>query len=298
MCSSDLRRISVTTHRNREFSRWSSAIRSSPLRVRLGSSASLRHRCKVHILTPSVRAISLCSCPCLAKSFACASFVATSTLECRFSPAIAACPAAVTSISSRTTPSIAVFWTNLRFCGQTQRRCDLRVNEDSGLVNSSNAINATLYDKLSFVFLRDIVPVAGILRAPLFLVVHPSFPAKTVPEFIAHAKANPGKLSMASPGSGTVPHVGGELFKMMAGIDMTHVPYRGGGQVMTDLIAGQVQVSFIGLTVAIEYIRSGKLRALAVAAATRSDVLCRNHREAQQRDQCSPIRSRAKEASS
>jgi tripartite-type tricarboxylate transporter receptor subunit TctC len=141
------------------------------------------------------------------------------------------------------------------------------------LVNSSNAINATLYDKLSFVFLRDIVPVAGILRAPLFLVVHPSFPAKTVPEFIAFAKANPGKVTMASPGNGSSPHVSGELFKMMAGIDMTHVPYRGGGQVMTDLIAGQVQVSFIGLTVAIEHIRSGKLRALAVAAATRSEVL-------------------------
>jgi tripartite-type tricarboxylate transporter receptor subunit TctC len=141
------------------------------------------------------------------------------------------------------------------------------------LVNSSNAINATLYDKLSFVFLRDIVPVAGILRAPLFLVVHPSFPAKTVPEFIAFAKANPGKVTMASPGNGSSPHVSGELFKMMAGIDMTHVPYRGGGQVMTDLIAGQVQVSFIGLIVAIEHIRSGKLRALAVAAATRSDVL-------------------------
>jgi tripartite-type tricarboxylate transporter receptor subunit TctC len=141
------------------------------------------------------------------------------------------------------------------------------------LVNSSNAINATLYDKLSFVFLRDIVPVAGILRAPLVLVVHPSFPAKTVPEFIAFAKANPGKVTMASPGNGSSPHVSGELFKMMAGIDMTHVPYRGGGQVMTDLIAGQVQVSFIGLTVAIEHIRSGKLRALAVAAATRSDVL-------------------------
>jgi tripartite-type tricarboxylate transporter receptor subunit TctC len=141
------------------------------------------------------------------------------------------------------------------------------------LVNSSNAINATLYDKLSFVFLRDIVPVAGILRAPLFLVVHPSFPAKTVPEFIAFAKANPGKVTMASPGNGSSPHVSGELFKMMAAIDMTHVPYRGGGQAMTDLIAGQVQVSFIGLTVAIEHIRSGKLRALAVAAATRSDVL-------------------------
>ncbi len=141
------------------------------------------------------------------------------------------------------------------------------------LVNSSNAINATLYDKLSFVFLRDIVPVAGILRAPLFLVVHPSFPAKTVPEFIAYAKANPGKISMASPGNGSTPHVTGELFKMMAGIDMIHVPYRGGGQVMIDLIAGQVQVSFIGLTVAMEHIRSGKVHALAVTTATRSDVL-------------------------
>ena len=105
------------------------------------------------------------------------------------------------------------------------------------------------------------------------MVVHPSFPAKTVPEFIAYAKANPRKVAMASPGNGSSPHVSGELFKMMAGIDMIHVPYRGGGQVMTDLIAGQVQVSFIGLTVAIEHIRSGKLRALAVTTATRSDVL-------------------------
>jgi tripartite-type tricarboxylate transporter receptor subunit TctC len=103
-------------------------------------------------------------------------------------------------------------------------------------------------------------------------VVHPSFPAKTVPEFIAYAKANPGKVTMASPGNGSHPHVSGELFKMMAGIDMIHVPYRGGGQVMTDLIAGQVQVSFIGLTVAIEHIRGGKLRALATAP-TRSDLL-------------------------
>jgi len=105
------------------------------------------------------------------------------------------------------------------------------------------------------------------------LVVHPSFPAETVPEFITYAKANPGKVTMASPGSGTSPHVSGELFKMMAGIDMIHVPYRGGAQVMTDLIAGQVQVSFIGLVVAIEHIRSGKLRALAVTTATRADVL-------------------------
>jgi tripartite-type tricarboxylate transporter receptor subunit TctC len=141
------------------------------------------------------------------------------------------------------------------------------------LAGAPNAINTTLYDKLSFNFLRDIAPVAGISRERIVMVVHPSFPAKTVPEFIAYTKANPGKVSMASPGNGSSPHVSGELFKMMAGIDMVHVPYRGGGQVMTDLIAGQVQVSFIGLTVAIEHIRSGKLRALAVTAATRSDAL-------------------------
>jgi tripartite-type tricarboxylate transporter receptor subunit TctC len=141
------------------------------------------------------------------------------------------------------------------------------------LVRATNAINTTLYDKLSFNFLRDIAPVAGITRERPVMVVHPSLPAKTVPEFIAYAKANPGKISMASAGSGTVPHMAGELFKMMAGVDLVHVPYRGGGQVMTDLISGQVQVSFIGLTVAIEHIRSGKVRALAVTTATRSDVL-------------------------
>src|SRR5262245_16033376 len=141
------------------------------------------------------------------------------------------------------------------------------------LVGGYNAINATLYDRLNFNFIRDIAPLAGIIRERIVVVVHPSFPAKTVPEFIAYAKANPGKVTMASPGNGGSPHLSGELFKMMAGIDMIHVPYRGGGQVMTDLIAGQVQVSFIGLTVAIEHIRSGKVRALAVTAATRSDVL-------------------------
>ena len=141
------------------------------------------------------------------------------------------------------------------------------------LVGAPNAISTTLYDKLSFNFPRDITPVAGISRASLVMVVHPSFPAKTVPEFIAYAKANPGKVTMASPGNGSSPHVSGELFKMMVGIDMIHVPYRGGGQVMTDLIAGQVQVSFIGLAVAIEHIRSGKVRALAVTTATRSEEL-------------------------
>jgi len=141
------------------------------------------------------------------------------------------------------------------------------------LVGAPNAINTTLYDKLSFNFLRDIAPVAAISRERIVMVVHPSFPATTVPEFIAYAKANPGKVTMASPGNGSSPHVSGELFKMMTGIDMIHVPYRGGGQVMTDLIAGQVQVSLIGLTVAIEHIRSGKVRALAVTTATRSDML-------------------------
>ena len=141
------------------------------------------------------------------------------------------------------------------------------------LVGGRNAINATLYDKLNFNFIRDIAPVAAISRERIVMVVHPSFPATTVPEFIAYAKANPGKVTMASPSNGSSPHVSGELFKMMAGIDMTHVPYRGGGQMMTDLIAGQVQVSFIGLTVAIEHIRSGKVRALAVTSATRSDAL-------------------------
>jgi len=141
------------------------------------------------------------------------------------------------------------------------------------LVGAPNAINTTLYDKLSFNFLRDIAPVAAISRERIVMVVPPSFPATTVPEFIAYAKANPGKVTMASPGNGSSPHVSGELFKMTASIDMIHVPYRGGGQVMSDLIAGQVQVSFIGLIVAIEHIRSGKVRALAVTTATRSDVL-------------------------
>jgi tripartite-type tricarboxylate transporter receptor subunit TctC len=141
------------------------------------------------------------------------------------------------------------------------------------LVGAPNAINTTLYDKLSFDFLRDIAPVAGISRDHLVVVVNPSFPARTVPEFITYAKANPRKITMGSGGIGSSTHVSGELFKMMAGIDMIHVPYRGGGQVMTDLIAGQVQVSFMGLLVAIEHIRSGNLRALAVTTANRSDVL-------------------------
>jgi len=141
------------------------------------------------------------------------------------------------------------------------------------IVGSTQAINATLYDKLNFNFIRDIAPVAAIIRQPLVMVVHPSFPAKTVPEFIAHAKANPGKLNMASPGVGTTPHLAGELFKAMAGVDMTHVPYRGGGPALTDMLGGQVQVNFPGTVSSIEHIRAGRLRALAVTTATRSDAL-------------------------
>ena len=116
------------------------------------------------------------------------------------------------------------------------------------LVSSSNAINATLYDKLNFNFIRDIAPVASIIRVPNVMEVHPSVPAKTVPEFIAYAKANPGKINMASAGNGTTPHLAGELFKMMAGVNMVHVPYRGGAPALTDLLGGQVQVMFVSTT--------------------------------------------------
>jgi tripartite-type tricarboxylate transporter receptor subunit TctC len=141
------------------------------------------------------------------------------------------------------------------------------------LASTTNAINATLYDKLSFNFIRDIAPVATISRNTLVMVVHPSVPAKTVPEFIAYAKANPRKLNMASPGNGSPNHVSGELFKMMTGVDMVHVPYRSGGPALTDLLGGQVQVMFPAIVSSIEYIRAGRLRALAVTAATRSDAL-------------------------
>jgi len=141
------------------------------------------------------------------------------------------------------------------------------------MVGSANATNATLYDKLNFNFIRDIAPVGSVIRFPYVMLVHPSVPARSVPEFIAYAKANPRKVSMASSGTGAVPHVTGELFKMMAGIDMVHVPYRGGGPALTDLLAGQVQVYFAGTPASIEYIRAGRLRALAVTAATRSDAL-------------------------
>jgi tripartite-type tricarboxylate transporter receptor subunit TctC len=141
------------------------------------------------------------------------------------------------------------------------------------LVNSQNAINATLYDKLSFNFMRDIAPVAGLTLVPLVMEVSASFPAKTVPEFIAYAKANPGKINMASAGVGGPQHVAGELFKFMAGVDMVHVPYRGTTPAVTDLLAGQVQVMFDVTPTAVPQIRGGKLRALAVTTAKRLDVL-------------------------
>jgi tripartite-type tricarboxylate transporter receptor subunit TctC len=141
------------------------------------------------------------------------------------------------------------------------------------MIDTSPAINATLFDALSFNFIRDIAPVAGIVSVPNVMVVNPSFPAKTVPEFIAYAKANPGKISMASAGIGTPNHLSGELFNVAAGVDMTHVPYRGGGPAVADLLGGQVQVTFAVVTTAIEFIRAGRLRALAVTSAMRSEAL-------------------------
>jgi tripartite-type tricarboxylate transporter receptor subunit TctC len=141
------------------------------------------------------------------------------------------------------------------------------------LVGPPAAINATLYEKLNFNFIRDIAPVAIIMRSANVMEVNPAFPAKTVPEFISYAKANPGKLNMASSGIGTSPHVSGELFKMMTGVDMIHVPYRGGSAAITDLLGGQVQVMFDNVPSSIEHIRAGRLRALAVTTAMRSQVL-------------------------
>jgi tripartite-type tricarboxylate transporter receptor subunit TctC len=137
------------------------------------------------------------------------------------------------------------------------------------LVFTTNAINATLYGKLNFNFIRDIAPVAPIVRIPNIVVVNPSLPVKTVPELIAYAKANPGKLNMASGGNGTPAHVGMELFKMMTGVDIVHVPYRGASAAMTDLLAGRVQVMFATVPVSIGYIRAGNLRALAMTTASR-----------------------------
>lgn len=141
------------------------------------------------------------------------------------------------------------------------------------MVSTPHAINATLYEKLNFNFIRDIAPVASLVRGPGVMVVNPSFPAMTVPEFIAYAKANPGKINMASSGMGSGSHMTGELFKMMTGVNMVHVPYRGGAPALTDMLGGQVQVMFNAIPESIEYIRAGRLRALAVTTATRVDAL-------------------------
>jgi tripartite-type tricarboxylate transporter receptor subunit TctC len=139
--------------------------------------------------------------------------------------------------------------------------------------NLSNAINATLYEKLNFNFVRDMLPVAGIAQAPSAFAVNSSVPVKTLPEFIAYAKANPGRINMGSAGVGSTSHLAGELFKMMAGVNLVHVPYRGNALALTDLISGQIEVLFPSLGSSIEYVKTGKVRALAVTGATRSDAL-------------------------
>jgi tripartite-type tricarboxylate transporter receptor subunit TctC len=141
------------------------------------------------------------------------------------------------------------------------------------MIGPTQVMNVALYDKLNFDFLRDVAPVGGITLAPLVMVANPSFPAGTVSEFIAYAKANPGKVNMASSGNGVSNHIIGELFKMASGIDMVHVPYRGGAPALTDLLGGQVQMMFATISSSIEYIRSGKLRALAVTTARRCEAL-------------------------
>jgi tripartite-type tricarboxylate transporter receptor subunit TctC len=141
------------------------------------------------------------------------------------------------------------------------------------MANPANAVNATLYKRLNFVFLRDIAPVASMIRQPLIMLVNPSVPAKTIPEFIDYAKANPGKISMASGGIGSINHVAGELFNMMTGVNLVHVPYRGAGPALADLLGGQVNLLFGGMASSIGHVRAGKLRALAVTTATRSEAL-------------------------
>ena len=141
------------------------------------------------------------------------------------------------------------------------------------LATVPNAVNASLYEKLNFNFIRDTAPVAGIIRVPMVILLNPSVPAKTVPEFIAYAKANPGKINMASAGNGSAPHMAGELFKMMAGVNLVHIPYRGQGPALTDLLGGDVQVLFATAPGTSDYIRTGKLRALAVTSAARAEVL-------------------------
>jgi len=141
------------------------------------------------------------------------------------------------------------------------------------LATVPNAVNATLYETLSFNFIRDIAAVAGIIRVPMVMLLNPSVPAKTVPEFISYAKANPDKVNMASAGNGSAPHLAGELFKMMAGVNLVHVPYRGQGPALSDLLGGQVQVLFAATPGTADYITTGKLRALAVTTAARAEVL-------------------------
>jgi tripartite-type tricarboxylate transporter receptor subunit TctC len=141
------------------------------------------------------------------------------------------------------------------------------------LATVPNAVNASLYEKLNFDFIRDIAPVAGIIRVPMVVLLNPSVPAKTVTEFIAYAKANPGKINMASAGNGTAPHMAGELFKMMAGVNLVHIPYRGQAPALTDLLGGQVQVLFATAPGTTDYIATGKLRALAVTTASRAELL-------------------------
>jgi tripartite-type tricarboxylate transporter receptor subunit TctC len=141
------------------------------------------------------------------------------------------------------------------------------------LATVPNAVNASLYQKLNFNFMRDTAPVAGIIRVPMVVLLNPSVPAKTVAEFIAYAKANPGKINMASAGNGSAPHMAGELFKMMAGVDLVHVPYRGQGPALTDLLGGDVQVLFATAPGTTDYIKSGTVRALAVTSAARAEVL-------------------------
>jgi tripartite-type tricarboxylate transporter receptor subunit TctC len=141
------------------------------------------------------------------------------------------------------------------------------------LVAPANAINATLYEKLNYDFLRDIAPVAGLIRFPNIMEVNPSVPVKTVPEFIAYAKANPGKINYASSGNGSTIHMSAELFKMMAGVDMVHVPYRGGAPALTDMLGGQVQVMFDNLPTSLEHVTSGRLRPLGITSATRAALL-------------------------
>ena len=141
------------------------------------------------------------------------------------------------------------------------------------MANAANAINATLYEKLNFNFIRDIAAVAGISRAPLVFAVHPSVPARTVPEFIAYAKANPGKVNLASAGHGSAGHLAGELLKMLSGVELIHVPYRGNAPALADVIAGQVQVIFPSAASSVEFVKTGKIHALATTGAVRSDAM-------------------------